>query len=84
MLIKMLVTRMGSEDGFVINRYVRDKFYDVADSMAADFIRKGWAKKHLLVDGCTNPAWYNLYCNDSIYPHIEEQNIIAAESYIEA
>jgi len=45
MRIRMLDTRYGSEDGFVVHRYLQNKEYDVLDSMAQFFIRKGWAER---------------------------------------
>lgn len=38
----MLHTRMGS-NGFEVSRYEAGKVYDIADSLAADFLRNGLA-----------------------------------------
>lgn len=43
MLIKMLETRRGSEDGFVVRRFMQGETYDVADSLAKRFLNDGWA-----------------------------------------
>jgi hypothetical protein len=43
MLILMLETRRGSEDGFSVRRFLKDHFYDIADTLASAFINAGWA-----------------------------------------
>lgn len=43
MIIKMKESRRGSEDGFTVKRYHAAGIYDVADSLARDFLRKGYA-----------------------------------------
>lgn len=43
MRIIMLQTRYGSEDGFVVRRFVKNQEYEMADSLAAYFIRYGLA-----------------------------------------
>lgn len=43
MRIIMLQTRYGSEDGFVVRRFVKNQEYEMADSLAAYFIRHGLA-----------------------------------------
>lgn len=44
MRVLMLDTRYGSEDGFVVRRFYRTQHYDMADSLAAAFIRLGVAE----------------------------------------
>jgi hypothetical protein len=39
MRIIMLQTRYGSEDGFVVRRFIKNQEYEIADSLAAYFIR---------------------------------------------
>ena len=43
MKIQMLKTVRGSEDGFVVKRYHKGNEYDVRDTLARSFIRKGEA-----------------------------------------
>lgn len=43
--IKMLQTRKGSPDGFVVNEYLKDKTYTVRESLAREFFANGWAVK---------------------------------------
>lgn len=43
MKIIMLFTRYGSEDGFVVHRFLRDHQYEVADSLGVYFVRLGVA-----------------------------------------
>ena len=43
MLIHMLETRRGSEDGSRVRRFEKGDTYDVASPLARDFMRKGWA-----------------------------------------
>ena len=45
MRIRMLETRRGTENGFTINRYERDKEYEMGDSLASAFIAAGFAVK---------------------------------------
>jgi hypothetical protein len=45
MLIQMLETRRGCEDGFNPRQYEAGKSYDVADMTARSFLRSGWAKE---------------------------------------
>lgn len=52
MQITMTETRRGSEDGFTVRRYMESLTYDVAQSMGAAFVNKGWARP-------TNPATFN-------------------------
>ena len=40
----MLQTRRGSEDGFAVRVFYRGCNYDIADALACQFIRLGWAK----------------------------------------
>ena len=44
MKIIMLQTRYGSEDGFVVRRFLQNHQYEIADSLGAYFIRLGVAK----------------------------------------
>lgn len=39
----MLETRRGSEDGFVVRRFLRGHSYDLADTLARALIRAGYA-----------------------------------------
>lgn len=43
MRVLMLYTRFGSEDGFVVRRFLEGVRYDMADSLARYFIRAKWA-----------------------------------------
>jgi hypothetical protein len=43
MLITMLETRRGSEDGFTVRQFIRGQKYDVADALARRFLNCGWA-----------------------------------------
>ena len=43
MLIKMLRTERGSENGVTVQEYVKDQTYDVGDELAASFIAAGIA-----------------------------------------
>ncbi len=44
MQVLMLSTRYGSEDGFVVRRFLQNHQYEMADSLGAYFIRLGVAK----------------------------------------
>lgn len=44
MHIIMLHTRYGSEDGFVVHRFLQNHQYEIADSLGAYFIRLRVAK----------------------------------------
>lgn len=43
MRIRMLETRMDSEDGFVLREFTVFRDYDLADTLARYFIARGWA-----------------------------------------
>lgn len=43
MWIFMLETRRGSEDGHTVRLFEREKRYEVTESLAFEFITKGWA-----------------------------------------
>ena len=43
MIILMLETRRGSEDGFIVRYFEAGRHYDIADSLARYFIQKCWA-----------------------------------------
>lgn len=43
MLIKMLETRRGCEDGHRVHRYVKGETYDMMDGLARTFMMNGWA-----------------------------------------
>lgn len=43
MLIFMLETRRGSEDGFAVRQFLAGMTYEVADTLARSFLRAGWA-----------------------------------------
>jgi len=78
MLIKMLNTRYGSEDGFVVNLYKKDTIYEISDSLGDFFIKRGQAKEQPIVDGCTNPEWYNIFYDGNLGEQLVAQNIAAA------
>jgi len=61
MLIKMLQTRYGCEGNYGVQRFIKGRFYEMACSLAQSFVRDKQAEKVELIDGCTNPAWYNLF-----------------------
>lgn len=43
MKIIMFETRRGSEDGFIVRCFEKARCYEVADTLARSFIRRGWA-----------------------------------------
>jgi hypothetical protein len=43
MKIKMVETRRGSEDGFEVRQYQKGQAYDVAHTLATQFLNRGWA-----------------------------------------
>jgi len=45
MKIKMKSTRYGSADGVRVDEYKNDETYDVRESLAAIFLKEGWAVK---------------------------------------
>lgn len=45
MLIKMLSTRYGCENGRTVHLYKRNEQYSMADSLACYFIQQGFAKE---------------------------------------
>lgn len=47
----MLFTRYGSEDGFIVRRFLENHHYEIADSLGAYFVRIGVAKLY-----CCHPA----------------------------
>lgn len=61
MLVKMIHTSIGCQDGFIVDKFMGGKFYHIADSLAAEFIRRGKAVNQPLVDGCLNCEWYNVF-----------------------
>lgn len=44
MLVRMLETRDGSQDGINIETFAKDAEVDIAERLAAIFIREGWAE----------------------------------------
>jgi len=46
--LTMLQTRIDSEDGHTVKRFVKGKQYDVAESTARHFFRLGWAEKAVM------------------------------------
>ena len=44
-LIKMLQTRKGSEDGFVVKQFYAGSIYQVRESLAKSFFAAGYAVK---------------------------------------
>lgn len=61
MLVTMKHSRLGSQDGFAVERYHANTTYDLPDSLGAYFVRQKAATPTEIIDGCTNPAWYNLF-----------------------
>lgn len=51
MKITILVTCYGSEDGFVVRRFLQGAQYEVADSLGAYFIRLGVASPSSFGEG---------------------------------
>ncbi|MDH5762730.1 MAG: hypothetical protein OEZ51_07105 [Nitrospinota bacterium] len=45
MKLKMKSTRYGSADGVQIDEYKKGETYEVRDSLAAIFLKEGWAVK---------------------------------------
>lgn len=82
MLITMIHTRYGSESGFEISRFYAGKTYEVSDSLGLSLVKWGAAKRTEIVDGCTNPEWYNVFFDGSIEQQIIEQNKFAADSVL--
>ncbi|MEQ1790660.1 MAG: head-tail connector protein, partial [Rickettsiales bacterium] len=54
MQIIMLSTRYGSEDGFVVRRFLQNYQYEIADSLGAYFIRLGVAVASSSISGRGN------------------------------
>jgi|TARA_R110000823_G_C15879317_1_gene494906 hypothetical protein len=55
-LVKMLQTRMGSEDGHVVKRFVKGEQYDITEGEARHFFRLGWAERGVeTVEDLTKP-----------------------------
>lgn len=44
-MVKMLQTRKGSEDGFFVKQFYAGQTYDIAESEARHFFRLGWAER---------------------------------------
>lgn len=58
MLIKMLETHRGSEDGFEVKRYYAGREYEMGDSLARSFIRNKWAERIVpLTEGQVKCFW---------------------------
>jgi hypothetical protein len=43
MLITMIETRRGSEDGHTVRQFIKGSQYSVADTLARQFLNRGWA-----------------------------------------
>jgi len=43
--VKMTQSRKGTEDGWVVKQFVKDKVYTVKESLARTFFANGWAVK---------------------------------------
>ena len=43
MKIKMLQSRKGTEDGFIVKQFNEDKTYDVQENLGRYFVAEGWA-----------------------------------------
>ena len=69
---------MGSTGHDGVQIYRAGRYYSIADSLAAYFIRQGAAIPQPIIDGCTNPEWYNTFYEHSAYMQSVEQNIAAA------
>jgi hypothetical protein len=52
MQIYMLFTRYGSENGFIVRRFLEKHHYEIADSLGLYFVRIGVAKLY-----CCHPAF---------------------------
>ena len=44
-LVKMLQTRKGSEDDFIVKQFYEGQTYDIAESLARLFFADGYAEK---------------------------------------
>lgn len=44
MIITMLRTARGTEDGFSIQQFFQGKTYDIRDNLACSFLQRGFAK----------------------------------------
>jgi len=64
MLVTMTKTVRGSQDGFKVELFEAGQTYDIAGSLASDFVRKGHAEKTQIIDGCTNPVWYSVFAEN--------------------
>jgi hypothetical protein len=82
MLVKMLHTRMGSQDGFTVQQFQSGKYYFIADSLAAYFIRCGAARYQPVIDGCNNPEWYSTFYESSPEMQTVAQNIMASQAML--
>jgi hypothetical protein len=51
MLIRMIVSKMGSVDGLNTALYEAGRKYDVPESLASVFLREGWAEQDKTLDG---------------------------------
>lgn len=45
MLIKMKESRLGSQNGYDVQRFEKGQVYDIGESLACDFVNKGFARK---------------------------------------
>jgi hypothetical protein len=43
--VRMLETRLGSEDGFTLRRYQAGEVYELPGLLALSFLRRGWAEE---------------------------------------
>ena len=60
MNVVMLQTRYGSEDGFVVRRFLQHQEYEIADSLALEFIRSGAARLEPKIGKIdTSLCWYD-------------------------
>lgn len=44
-MVKMLQTRKGSEDGFIVKQFYAGQTYDIAESLARLFFAYGYAER---------------------------------------
>jgi hypothetical protein len=51
MLVRMIVSKMGSVDGLSTALYKAGEKYDLPDDLAGIFLREGWAEQDKTLDG---------------------------------
>ena len=58
MLITMLETRRGSDDGHTVRQFIRGQKYDVADTLAVRFLNQGWAYNSEAFDASVGQSYH--------------------------